>query len=340
MVNNGIRRFEYYLAKIETLMGQAGKLENPAKWLFDHDARTPLFMLESLSRLYGAVLKDNSFNPIKTHFKLLEDSFGTIDNYTHHAQFFAALPSSTAAVNEYLQQKREETITHLNHMLIHHNWIGLNATRIKKIRKKLKQVKWLVPKEEVKALEKFYSDEINAIKKSVKKTKGHFSEMENQVHECRRNLRWLSIYPHAMQGMIQLHQGDAQSNETIKYLTPQIVQSKYNLLPPAAYNSWILQLEKNRFLSLSWIIDELGRLKDEGLALFAAAEALQETENIPYEEAHKKAFSILNMPNDRLEHILTQASNATNLFISEGNLDRLVYGIEHQKTKTAANNGN
>jgi hypothetical protein len=340
MLNNGIRRFEYYLAKMEALMGQAGKFENPAKWLFDHDARTPLFMLEALSRMYGAVLKDNSFNPIKAHFKLLEDSLGTIDNYAHYAQLFASLPSSTAPVNEYLQQKRDETITHLNHLLIHHNWIGLNDNRIKKIRKKLKQVKWLLPKEEVKALEKFYADDINAIKKSLRKTNGHFTDIEKQVHECRRDIRWLSIYPHALQGMIQLHQGDAPNNETIKYLTPQIIQSKYNLLPPTGNNSWILQLEKNHFLSLSWLIQELGRLKDEGLALFAAAEALQETENIPFETAYKKAFSILNVPIDSIEHLLTQASNTTNLFVSEGNLDRLVHGIIHQKTKTSAKKGN
>lgn len=325
---------------MEALLGQAGRLENPAKWLFDHDARTPLFMLEALSRYYGAVLHDNAFNPIKAHFKLLEDTLGTIDNYGHFAQIFASLPSSTTHMNLYLQQKRDETIKHLNHLLILHNWIGLNDNRIKKIRKKLKQVKWPNQKDEVKALEKFYADEINSIKKSIRKTNGLFTDMENQVHECRRNLRWLSIYPHALQGMIQLRQGDAPNNETVKYLTPQVTQSKYNLLPPAGNNGWILQLEKNYFLSLSWIIDELGRLKDEGLALFAAAEALQHTEKITTEEAYNKAFSILNMPNDRIKLILMQASTTTNLFISEGNLDRLVHGIVHQKTKSTTTKGN
>ena len=49
-----------------------------------------------------------------------------------------------------------------------------------------------------------YEESILKIRAFVSKAQGAMTEMESQVHELRREIRWLSIYPHALLGMIQL----------------------------------------------------------------------------------------------------------------------------------------
>jgi len=333
-MKNGIARFEFYLQKIESLMQQAAKEHNPALWLYTNDARTPFFMLEALSRLYAGIHNKKKFTGLKEHFKLLEDSFGTIDYYDSYAKIFLAHPAVPVHIREYMQAQTREKIQHVNDLLLNNEWIGENNNRLKKIRKKLREADWQQPKEEVKAIKQFYEDEINEVKNFVKETNGIFTEMELQVHELRRDIRWLSIYPQALQGMVQLTDCGESQKHTQKYLVPEIVQSKYNVMPDAGNNTWFLMLEKNYYYALSWMIAETGKLKDEGLQFFAVTEALQQTEGLSHEEAHEKSFAILGLEKSKLNDLLAYASQITNSFIKEHNLDKLIYGLAHtQKSR-------
>ena len=51
----GPARFLYYLTKLQSLFDKAAKQKNPALWLYNNDARTPLFMLEGLAKMYISI---------------------------------------------------------------------------------------------------------------------------------------------------------------------------------------------------------------------------------------------------------------------------------------------
>lgn len=330
-MKHAIARFEQHLQKLENLMKQARKEQNPALWLYTNDARTPLFMLEGLSKLYSNLHNKNKFTRLKEEFKVLEDGFGNIDYCISYAKTFLLHPTVPVHVREYMQAQSREKLQHVNDVLASESWVGEKPQRFKKIRKKLAEISWLKPQEEAKAIKEFYKSEIAEIIKFVSKANGSFTEMEEQVHELRRNLRWLSIYPQALQGMIQLADSGQYDTATDKYLVSEIVQSKYNVMPDAGSNTWFVLLEKNHFYALSWLIAETGKIKDEGLEIFAVAEALTQTEGLSEEAAYQKAFEILGIPTDRMEHLLTNAFKITNTFMKEQQLEQLPYALAKTK---------
>src|SRR6187402_1328427 len=146
----GIARFEFYLGKVESLLQQAAKDNNPALWLYTNDLRTPMFMLEALSRLYSNLHNKNKFTKLKEHFKLLEDGLGAVDYYENYAKIFLEHPTVPVHIREYMQAQAREKIQHINDQLHSNKWIGDNPVRLQKIRIKLSEADWLQPKAEVK----------------------------------------------------------------------------------------------------------------------------------------------------------------------------------------------
>lgn len=319
----GPERFNYFLAKLEELLSQSAKELNPALWLYSNNARTPLFMLEGLSRLYSKMHNKNKFEKLKEHFKLLEDGLGAIDYYDNEAKK-PGLPSDIA---DYLRGQAREKLQHLNELLTEKEWIGENAERLKKIRKKLSEADWLSEEEEAEMVKTVYEAEIAEIKTFIKDAGPDFTEMETQVHEIRRDLRWLSIYPQALRGLIQLKETTQPGDETAKYLTPEIVNSAYNKMPERNGLSYILYFDKNYFLSLSWLIAETGNIKDKGLGIFAVAEAVQQIQNCSSTEAKAKACTILNVDPGYEDQLLKEASALCNRFIKEGIPDKILLGV-------------
>jgi hypothetical protein len=150
--------------------------------------------------------------------------------------------------------------------------------------------------------------------------------MEADVHELRRKLRWLSIYPQAMQGCIQLAENKTAPKHLAKYLTKEIVTSPYNKMPDAGDATHFLLLGKKYFYALSWMINELGNLKDNGLHIIALKEALQQTDALSEEAAFKKAYQLTGKKQQQLQTLLDEAESITKLYFQEHNLEHLVVG--------------
>lgn len=326
-MKNGLARFEFYLQKMEALFVAASKEKNAALWLYTNNARTPLFMLEGLAKLYAGIHNKKRFEKIKEYFKLLEDELGAIDYYDSFAREFAQDAAIPTAVTEYLQAQTREKIQHLNDILVTEKWMGDTPVRINKIRKKLSGADWLKPKEEVKGMLDFYSSSIEEIEVFVLFANKSFTDIETEVHALRRKLRWLSIYPQALQGTIQLTDSSFTDENIHNYLTPEIVNSPFNKMPDAGSNTVFLLIEKNYFLALSWMIAALGKLKDGGLKIMAITEALQQTGNLTHDEAQKQAFSLSGTDENGLKKILSDATDICKKYFSEKYLDKLIHGI-------------
>ena len=199
---NGYARFDFYLLKLEELLAQSVKEKNPALWLYSNNARTPLFMLEGLAKLYEGLHNKKKFDKLKEHFKLLEDGIGSIDYYDSFSKEFAADTKIPAGITSYLAAQAREKIQRLNDILSENEWVGDKPKRISKMRKKLEEADWLNANEEVHGIERVYQESIKEINDFMPRGPEGFTELELEVHEMRRKLRWLSIYPQALQGVI------------------------------------------------------------------------------------------------------------------------------------------
>lgn len=311
-IANGLARFEYHLAKLETLLSDAAEQADPSFFLYQNGARTPVFMLEGLAKLYGGLHNEKRFAKIKAHFKQLEDGLGAIDYYDGFAKQFSQDKTVPPAVTDLVRSKGVERAAAMNGLLTQNGWIGKDADRIAKIRKKLRDADWLDDKHEIKAIESFYRESIGTINAFAMTYRKGFTELESQVHELRRKIRWLSIYPQALQGCIQLTDTASNDKNVAKYLTSEIVNSPFNKMPAIGTNRYSLSLNRDYFFALSWMIAELGTLKDDGKRFVVLNEVGVKS------AADKKAEAA----------ILKRASEICRTYFDEKNLDKLISGIE------------
>lgn len=327
-MTKGSARFDYYLNKIQLLFDKASKQKNPALWLYKNDARTPLFMLEGLAKMYIRINNKKKFTKLKEQFKLLEDTLGAIDYYDNIAKDISTNKKIPATVTSYLQAQTREKIQSLNEILVEKEWLSADNNRIKKIQKKLAEADWLKEEAEVKAINEFYGEAIYAITEFVHADKCNFKNIEADVHELRRKLRWLSIYPHAIRGSIQLSKNKTTAKYLAKYLTKEITTSAFNKMPDAGDAAYFLLLEQNYFYALSWMIAALGKIKDKGLHVIAVKEALQQTTELADADAYKKTYQLLGTKQPKIEVLLKEAAGICKVYFGEQNLENLVIGIK------------
>ena len=323
----GQQRFNFFLHQLEEGFKAAATSKNPALSLYQNKVRTPLFMLEGLCRLHANFQHPNKFTRLKERFKMLEDGIGSIDYYDNafkDLQHFSKVP---AFVGKHLQHMFREKIQHLNKALEEGKWINRERERFEKIRKKATEIKWLPEETEVLCMEEAYRKTIKGVERFGDKTGFQFDNMEEDVHELRRKLRWLSIYAHVLRGTAQLASLHKPSAILRSYHTDSVVQSPFNQLPAPADHRCFLLLDRNYFLALSWIIERLGQLKDEGLMILAVKEAIQEKEMADDEEAIQRASRMLGKRTNHLQVLLQEASTLTKRFFRQKILDGLVIGV-------------
>ncbi|MFZ4770447.1 MAG: hypothetical protein ACOYLO_09735, partial [Ferruginibacter sp.] len=304
-MKSGIKKFELYFNTLDALLSKAAAQKNPGLWLYRNNARTPLFMLEGLAKLYGGMYDSKKMGKIKAHFKLLEDTLGTIDYYDAAATTLKTNKKIPSTIIKYFEAQMREKIQQLNEILIEEEWIGSEKSRAQKIKKKLSKFEWKSEADEVQLMNNFMGESIYEIAEFVQSTALKFDHIETDVHELRRKLRWLSIYAQAVDGAIQLGQkGNKKLPDYLKpYLTKAVINSPFNKMPDPKTATFVLLLDKNHFFALSWMIAELGQLKDKGLQLVAIEEALIETQAFTKEKATEAAQKYFGKKDPSIEEL-------------------------------------
>ena len=323
-MTKGLGKFEFYLIQLDTILIAATKTKNPALYLYENDGRTNIFMLEGLAKLYAGMHNEKKFLKIKDSLKAVEDLLGAIDFYDSFAKDFTLDKKIPLTISKFMQAKKTEKLAQLNYLLEKKKWINSSKLRSNKIRKRLSKLDWKQQEEEILLIGKVYESSVTSINKFYKATGTAFTDVENQVHELRRKLRWLSIYPQALQGAVQLVNSNKVDKDVKKYLTKEITDSPYNKLPKQGTHKPVLYLEQNYFLALSFIISALGKLKDKGLRYLAIAEAVKGTEFISEALAMQKALKICGTKESAKADILNEAKIICNQFFGENNLEKMI----------------
>ncbi|TDR30975.1 hypothetical protein [Hydromonas duriensis] len=299
--------FNDHLSALDNLLTQAHLQDDPALWLYQNNARTVLFYLEGMCRALAQFHDSKRFNKLTERFKTLEDALGQIDYFDAFVKEFSANPTIPADVVEHLTQERQMALLALNGALQKEGWIGESARRIKKIRKgkKTKSINWLSDEELVLALRHLYEQKIADITLALTQS---FKSIENDLHELRRQVRWLSIYPQAFKGYITLAQPRRiVAKKFDKYLTDDIVHSPFNQLPQSDNITSPLQLNQNNFYAMSWFIAATGLLKDQGLRLDALTHSIHITQKVAPETAQSQAMLMLGSQQASTDEVLSAA---------------------------------
>jgi len=321
----GFNRFDFFLQKLNYSIQEAEKQEDPGWWLYKNDARTPVFMLEGLARLYNQVHEDeDDIKKMKEDFKMLEDAIGTVDYYDNLAKDLEKLPAIEKKYISFIHEKCKQKNGKLNEILIDRKWISNNRNRIDRCREKLQKIEWKKEDEDMDAFRDYYRHEIKEINDFIDSRNGKFTKLEEDVHEFRRKIRWLSIYPKSLNGSIQLAGNLEDKPELEKYFSEDVINSPYNRMPSGEGLDDILYLSKPDFYALSWMIAQTGKLKDQGLNIYGLAEAISETESLSEDDAVVRAMQSIGNNGEIINNLLRASSEIIITYQQTKSLDHLI----------------
>lgn len=301
--------FERHLAKIEQMTITSNEYDNPALWLYYYDVRTPLFMLEGLSRLYSHSHNPKFFNKLKKEIKRFEDHLGEIDFYDNLCEEFRTNKKLPKEIFSHFEEKLASKIKELNKYLVKEKW--LNGKKVKSIRAKLEELKWQEEKQDIKSIKSTYKEQATHLHEVISDPKFMMNDIEFDVHEYRRKIRWMSIYPNALNGAVKLITEKPVNEKLNSFLTPEVLSSPYVKIRAAKELIYHIELSKINFLALSWAISELGDLKDTGLKIEILVNTYMKVNKLEEKEALLQVYTLLGKQYPHMDDILRKATLVT-----------------------------
>lgn len=314
-----VHPFQHYSSQLSAKLSLSKKQKDPALWLYKNNVRTEAFMLESLYRLFEKGI-DPDFKDGNKAFKKLEDVLGQIDFYDVFYNDFKTNKKISADVKAYILKKKNKSQEKFKKFLMKKGGLENRLKQFDQfiIEKKINFDESIIRKIEI-ALQK----EIVVIKEFVRATNGNFTKVEEELHELRRKLRWLSIYGQSLQGIIKLEAEGKKDDWEKKYLSKEIVNLSFNKLPLNDFKEHVIY-RKNNFYALSWLIFELGIVKDTGFRLEFLAKVIRKVEHLDSTAAMKKAELALSVKENEAA-LLKHASRIVDEFLNKDKiLDELI----------------
>lgn len=273
------------ILKTEVAHGATGPDAMLGHVLYRADVRTPLFMLEGLARVARRSGGDRAvFDDVLREVKIAEDLIGDVDFWWTMSEKGTAwkLPlawRAWAEQNHRVAAGRAvgwlEARAWLDHRYLPEE--GEVRLRTRRLGETLAAQPWPNPKKERKALVQFLHDRVLAVHEAAKGL--DLTELEDGVHELRRKIRWLSIYAAALDGAIQLDPKAEPPPGWSRYLTPAVVDNPFNVLPKGDGSIEPILLPAPLFYALSWMIAEIGDLKDRAQWTETVAHGLAVTDS-------------------------------------------------------------
>lgn len=262
------RRFTKHLKKVQQLLIEAMASKGPAllaQVFFQYNARTPLFMLEALGRVYEHLnLQNKLFARIRLESKIIEDVLGSMDYWLAVAKRCIDW-SMPAGVTLLARDRYLEACGRTWAWIEAHDWVAcryhLDAELMPaRFNRKLKKVEWYSPKKESHVLARWLESELHDIDESIQQL--DLNDIENGLHKARREVRWVSIYFTAVEGGFVLDQEVKAPENWDRYLTKEIIENPFNRLPEPEPDDVPIRVPAPLLYALSYAIDRLGVIKD------------------------------------------------------------------------------
>jgi len=310
------------LTVIELKFRNAQTQSNPALWLFDNDLRTPLFMLEGLSRIHRETISFKKFEKLYQTFKIIEDGLGEIDYYQSFKNY-AIKHKLDPLYIQYFDGEYQVALDKFVNILQKENWFDkkgkVGYLKFYKLKNQLSKIKWPSVQKNNKNLAEFFSRKLSKLNNQYRDGKYNFKDLENGVHEFRRRIRWYSIYAHALNGSICLKNNKSIPKSFQKYATAKIIASPFNKLQND-HRIKPLFIDNYLFYALSHVIGRLGKIKDKGQTVEAFEHAAKEMKLLPKNSSHKYIKNLLKDDFIEASEITKQAKQLCNQVIKEDKL--------------------
>jgi hypothetical protein len=264
--------FQLYCGQLIALFKKAKTNSNPALFLYKNKARVTIFMAESILRASNKLFEDKQIKEWHSTIKKLEDYLGQIENYIEILANFSKIKTIKVQQLEYVSGKLDKAVEKLNSKLVRNDFYLADLFQMNKEFKINFNDKAIV----LKLQEEIKSELIEACDFFNQFPKG-FTDMEKQVHELRRKLRWISIYGESFRGLIVLHDEKVKYAWEKAFITQKEIKSPFNKLPVSKKLNQYISLNKKAFYALSFMIANLGIIKDKAFGLYFLEKSIRKT---------------------------------------------------------------
>ncbi len=283
------RPLERFAAPSQALY-DALKLQDPKEiieYMLAKDTRGWIFRLEGLLKLYKSKKKRPHLLDLYNKIKSLEDSIGAYDAFLDWGDF-AKKAQAPAPVIDYFnlhtEKSYENLVTKINQEWNQEGFHSFIETLSKHEWKSYKKDKAFIRKKLIKELE------------DLELTQYEFNQLEEGVHEFRRDIRWIPIYAHALQGLI--HFTDDAGKSSAKAFNQLLENQKLRNSPYVIYEespkeTSPMTLSLPYYLALSYVIGAIGKIKDNGQYVESLAHAYLELGlSSSFQEAEEQIHSL------------------------------------------------
>lgn len=289
----GMQRFVVQLEKLCGCVEPARAAGAEAAWVFyQSPARQWLFYVQALCRVYKKVGSKKRFKALGEVVKELEDGLGAIDYWDAWVKLCEPVAELPTAMLDTMVRHRASAVSALQEMLEKGGWLENDCPALSKIIEELEAEDWEKPGKEREKIAEFLCEEMKEIEQKYADGEFDFTELEDGVHEFRRQLRWLSIYGHALNGLLQTDADAKPEAFHEKYMTESVLKSPFNQLPAAPVKGKVLEVALGDFYALSWLIAQIGKIKDQGQKI-EVLHAVAKESGIKHDAALDKCFSAL-----------------------------------------------
>lgn len=311
--------FDPHIASLREIILKGKNQKNKGEAFFKNGGRNVLFRLEALCRAYRGITNKKFFDTWYKQFKLVEDMLGDMDHQLAMHEHFSSVSG--------LQKASEKTF-----MVVYHQYATmttealtnggfLNGSALKEFEEGLQMTDWPEGDKNKVEFALAICTELEKVEDKYRHGEIDPWDLEKGLHEIRRRLRWVSIYAQVAHGWVQLRKSPFIPEELEDYCTEEILKSPYNVLPKKPTGVTPLYVQSNYFYALSWMIQYLGDLKDEGLILESFD--LLKKENKISEKDLKAAKELL--PDSTLSELSYEAERALDKFFYDDYMgDRIV----------------
>ncbi len=259
-VDRPFERVLVHAAKIDAVLRGATDPDGLVDLVMQKDLRRQVFLLEGVAKLYTEI-HGKPAERVHVIAKRLEDHLGhfSMTKSNHDtATTVGADPRVIAVLKADMDASRA-----LLKNVIAEEWMPDGKGRIPALRDVVEdwgEAKWGSADKDLAAVK----DELSRRLSKIESTPYDMNELEDGIHELRRDLRWFPIYAESLNGLFQL---DDTQNPIAAYkdmLSQPIAASKYVNLPGAEREKNPVELPKSVYCALMQLTLDLGALKDAG----------------------------------------------------------------------------
>lgn len=259
-VDRPVERVLVHAAKIDAVLRSEPDADKLVDLIMSKDLRRQVFLLEGISKLYTNI-HGKPAERVYLGAKALEDRIGhysmTRSNLAT-AEKVGADPKAIAVLKADMDASRAALKA-----LVTSEWMPDAKGRLPGMRDIVEdwgEAKWGSAEKDLKAVK----GELARRLEKIETTPFDMNELEDGIHELRRQLRWFPIYAESLNGLFQL---DDTTNPVKAYepmLQHPIASSKYVNLPSADREKDPIAIPKSVYCALMQLTLDLGSLKDAG----------------------------------------------------------------------------